>query len=562
MAFFANDSNGNNSSSESRGLSDGALNRDPGYGNHFLNKLSHPFKKCRHGSSVVEYQSRRDQHEMQTQNENKVNAKAMMNERVALMVGMGFSAKLATKALKRTQGELDSAIAWVGSLNDASNTRNAHIPASKLAGMKSADIVDHWCGNIDDNDNNNEGKSTFALASASSSSSSSSASMIAITPEYRKAYDDIVIARSIMSSSSSAKTIKNLDEAYGKLLRKQFCSFQQTCQLCIKTAFGLSSEHKARNHWADVAGIAQGQVFPCMLQYHDSLSSWHQRYTHFSLLTLTKRVTDKDMEPFELQQIIALILRGNMECHARKLWVFTQILTVVGQSKQSTFASNSISGTRVGRGSEKDYLYVALYQMIDSYKEQAFRTVFVVPTEVYFSKVHDDTMAGDADVHGGNSYLAILMATLSIKMNRLPMMHDESKGVADFLSSGGTFVNEWVAKLWLDKNLGKEAGAVHAQASIQRGVPRNQFCVDQCHNAVTLANLCVDERGSTVEQRRRVAKYLEQFAHYFSFDFIVPKMVNHILQDDALAKAANIVCSEMLGKNTVPSQTLFRDHMW
>ena len=84
-------------------------------------------------------------------------------------------------------------------------------------------------------------------------------------------------------------------------------------------------------------------------------------------------------------------------------------------------------------------LQAAAFEFIDDYKDRAFNTVFVTPTIHYFELVGDYTMAGDADVHGGNVYLALLMATLGVRLNRTPYLRDEMKGCVDFLSSTGSF---------------------------------------------------------------------------------------------------------------------------
>ena len=68
---------------------------------------------------------------------------------------------------------------------------------------------------------------------------------------------------------------------------------------------------------------------------------------------------------------------------------------------------------------------------IDDIKEdKALKATFLEPTKMYFRAVNDHIMEGDVDIHGSNTYLAILLATLGVKLSRTPVLNDEAKGIA------------------------------------------------------------------------------------------------------------------------------------
>ena len=79
--------------------------------------------------------------------------------------------------------------------------------------------------------------------------------------------------------------------------------------------------------------------------------------------------------------------------------------------------------------------------------------VFLRPTIVYFQLTRNAVMEGDVDVHGSNTYLALLevvkadskclkkntdqhqiQAATGVQMSRIALMDDDVKGVCDFLS--------------------------------------------------------------------------------------------------------------------------------
>ena len=108
-------------------------------------------------------------------------------------------------------------------------------------------------------------------------------------------------------------------------------------------------------------------------------------------------------------------------------------------------------------------------------------------------------MAGDSDVHGANVWLAILMSTLGVKLNRMPFLHDGPKGFLPFLDAGGAFVGTFLAELWRDENLGKSERAI-SRARFSRRVGdrsctrlKNRFhpSLAGSSTAAELANRCV-----------------------------------------------------------------------
>jgi len=183
-------------------------------------------------------------------------------------------------------------------------------------------------------------------------------------------------------------------------------------------------------------------------------------------------------------------------------------------------------------------------------KLRAFEIVFIEPTREYFSAVGDRTMAGDVNVHGGNSYLAILMATLGVRLNRLPMLHDpEVKGVADFLSAGGSFNSIYLKKLWSFENFDRGCNVGRDQKRIGTRQTRNHFIFGPANTPVHLANLCLETKGTHLSggaraKRKRLSVYLAAFSKYFEENFIVERLIGYILQESELKALADAVVGE------------------
>ena len=407
---------------------------------------------------------------------------APTKQKLATLAEMGFVPSSARRALDRHGGDVSAAaLALVtGSGNTASTsspTPTPSAPASDpnslqlpLMRMVSVDMVEWWC--------NDEKRSRAAKLE-----------------EYERARETISIADHWMHSSSNAGLIRKLEDD-ARRHNGMADSFERTALDAIRYAWSLDSDKKARSLSTDVPSVANGNMYNGALQMHNALSSHDKKLVHLSLSTLTRRKVDS----FELQLVIGYMRRGADECNARKKWVVGQMINVVARADSEADSASEASAVVKAH----DLLVAALWKEIDDLKELAFETVFITPTVRYFEEVGDSIMAGDTDVHGANTYLGLLMATLGIRLNRLPLFHDEEvKGVAPFLDAKGPFVEKWLPALW-DRSVLGHKPASSVRATVQARVARNAFYFSGSH-PFEVANNAIDHSERSRPARQRFA---------------------------------------------------------
>ena len=67
----------------------------------------------------------------------------------------------------------------------------------------------------------------------------------------------------------------------------------------------------------------------------------------------------------------------------------------------------------------------------------------------------------------------------------------------------------------------------------------NEFCLHPKGLAAEIANMAVDPSELFRQNREKIARYLEKFAHYFSFTTLPSKIIDYISREDELNHAAN-----------------------
>mmetsp|Transcript_12541 Transcript_12541/g.14391 ORF Transcript_12541/g.14391 Transcript_12541/m.14391 type:complete len:103 (-) Transcript_12541:198-506(-) len=90
--------------------------------------------------------------------------------------------------------------------------------------------------------------------------------------------------------------------------------------------------------------------------------------------------------------------------------------------------------------------------------------------------MNDHVMAGDADVHGGNVYLSVLLATLGVKLPREPLLRDGLKGCIQFLNAQGDFVDHWLHELWKPENFDGGIQRTNTPKNYESRPITNTFC--------------------------------------------------------------------------------------
>ena len=243
-----------------------------------------------------------------------------------------------------------------------------------------------------------------------------------------------------------------------------------------------------------------------------------------------------------LQVTCGLILRAAGECQGRKQDVFTKVI-------DRCIASELTSGVGLVGREHEAALFEAARNPIDEMKEIAFKSVFLEPTKMYFRAVGDHTMEGDVEVHGSNTYLAILLATLGVKLPRIPLLDDGSKGVAAFADA---LHSDHLEGLWDLKNKGKSwelvlgDDTIHYHPVVNKWIPSNRFYVDG-RSAGTIAKNCLRKK----EFHLKIKPYLEAFAAHFTMSEAAERLCNYYLYQDELHGYLNNIFVEVAPLNEV-----------
>ena len=138
-----------------------------------------------------------------------------------------------------------------------------------------------------------------------------------------------------------------------------------------------------------------------------------------------------------------------------------------------------------------------------------------------------------------------------MKTNREAYLDDPGRcGFVDFLSAGGAFVDQFIPALWSKdaKYLGKSHSALNVTKfprTIQRRCTVNEFCFGGNGSIGDIALRAKSNDMHWAAGRVKCAQYMRQFAYYFSAEFILEKLINVILQDDALLHFANVLLPDL-----------------
>jgi hypothetical protein len=429
-------------------------------------------------------------------------------------------------------------------------------------------------------------------------------------PEYQRANDQICIQPFLMAKTVLHKKLEELNRIAAAKPLQSGDTFTYSLTTAIRRAYKLSSDGAARRYFIqgrhDAAVEFQGYPFQESQLYVSSLPAWQQRYMHIAM-----REFIETEDAMGLQLIIGLLMRGARECDARKRWVFSTLIRRVGSGKgeigqgpacsvddvtaravlseQKTpesffgFMKSVLFPTEpapppvlvpktpvradsltpeskpiepspaMTLASAKERLYEKLEEMIDDIKERAFKTVFLEPTACYFHAIHDGINEGDVDVHGSNTYAAVLLASLGIRLARWTFMHDEAKGIANFLDSG--IENTLRESLWKNENFGKgwssckqtrEFGENSGRGQLHP-VQTNEFLFGGAaygHQAWQVGNTSVDPSAAMSNQRNKLARYLEQYTYYFREDVILQRLYSDLSQDASDKASLDVVFNE------------------
>lgn len=357
--------------------------------------------------------------------------------------------------------------------------------------------------------------------------------------EFQHVISRISVVQGLMGSSHMDTKMSILEQ------KIQTCpiqeSIEQTIEKFVAASFGLKSPKKSRKFvGTDPGGLCggNGNFYSGCKTLYDTLPIWQRPLLQAALHEIIISHNDdgdsnnSSRDRDGLQIICGLILRASRECNARKQDVFFKVI-------QHSVSNNDINDlnyqqrrTHDTHDHEIEYhkktLFDAAMVSIDEIKDYAFKAIFLEPTKMYFRAVNDHTMEGDVDVHGSNTYLAILLATLGVKLSRSPLLDDEVKGIAQIKEA--LRAND-LNKFWNSENKGASWELLlgtSSYPSYQKMVHRNRFYVSG-QNPKEVAHNCNRRR-----HRNSIEPYLVAYANHFGKEKMVDILCKYFLSQDNL----------------------------
>lgn len=423
---------------------------------------------------------------------------------VARLVEMGFDREAAQQALDQAFGNSTNAVEQLllAAAQAAAPSANAHVSPDVLEQMESIELVQTWVG-----------------------------APTNVPAEYQRVRQAIAVTWPLMAQSRQQQLMNtmpvergvDIDDGEAILIR------------LIAKAYALKSTKAVRKQTDAIfepSSYLLGDACRMYAELH-----WRRPYLRAALLTLI------DCESAEgLQVIAALLARGGRECHARKMFVFATVLSryaAIRESASRAADPHEPAETASAEEAARTALVHYVHMFVDDLKEKAFFSVFISPTERYFTCKGDYIMAGDTDVHGSNCYLAVLMSTLAVQLPRVPLLHDDGKGFADFLSADMAGLSEF----WADPS---RAGHPLPESIRPRTTVATNCFIFPGYNPASIANAAVSDDPQLAPRRAHLARYLEAFANYFTRTHVIDRLVSHMLQAEAPTGALALAWSSFM----------------
>eukprot|EP00971_Amphidinium_carterae_P239162 4747857-Amphidinium_carterae.1 len=298
-------------------------------------------------------------------------------------------------------------------------------------------------------------------------------------------------------------------------------SLEEIAAEMVQRAYGLPSHAMAQEHMVEV-GLEKGNLYEGVLLCFEALT-WERLYFVEALRVLLE-VEDAE----GLRVVLGMLRSGANWCNARKLWMFGNIVQRVGK-----IAASAEEVTHVVDGQDSAVpvarwrIREAMIDLVEEIKDQAFKSTFLEPTKMFFRSCDDAVREDNVEMHGANTYLGVLFATLGVQMNRRPLLDDVVVGCADFLAEESPepaawaeehFGRDWEGVAALRKLLG-EKGHQQSEPGLFEVI---HFLVSTCWSTSFIfegrfvrevANAAVDPRGPR-DKRLHLARYLEKFSSW------------------------------------------------
>eukprot|EP01041_Mallomonas_annulata_P002407 gene2407-4675_t len=232
---------------------------------------------------------------------------------------------------------------------------------------------------------------------------------------YRSCLKDISISPDILKNPFHRKRIEFLQRLQLENPNKEL--YENVIEKIV---------HKVSQHTSNGDIWSEG----CM-DYHSLLDIWQQ-----SIFTIALNHLHDIEEPAGLLSILRLISNSRQSFPTPTVRsLFYTIINRIPLPEDNQTPINDYETRQEIIIRIKDNLHKIILGFIEEFKENAFRTVFIEPTKMYFHISTNENKGNIVENHGANVYLAILQRTIGIQFNRLPDMEDQHclDGYVDFL---------------------------------------------------------------------------------------------------------------------------------
>eukprot|EP00927_Polykrikos_kofoidii_P038851 TRINITY_DN33295_c1_g1_i1.p1 TRINITY_DN33295_c1_g1~~TRINITY_DN33295_c1_g1_i1.p1 ORF type:complete len:578 (-),score=71.32 TRINITY_DN33295_c1_g1_i1:49-1782(-) len=384
-------------------------------------------------------------------------------------------------------------------------------------------------------------------------------------PEYTSAREMICLDWSLIRESRVARTLAYLRSESASMRRANgrgassvfrgsvadvledfHFVFEPSLLLALKKAFGLRTDADAWNERRAIPVVAdhEGNFFDAAVTMWAALPVWKKPVMSAALREL---LTTED--PTGLQIVLGMMKESVNQCRAGKLDVWTRVLQRVGERQKNTWGGgrmafatpeDSMPALRAARVK----LWDECLAFVDDWKDRALRTVFVEPTKMYYFACGETELLENVEVHGSSMYVAVLLSTLGVRCPWQPFMLDTPISCVSFLDC---LDPEPLRALWSPENFGKSFLSVPecSAPTVRTTLPNHysNFIFDG-RQPWQAANHAV-EPSTVPERREKLRPYLEQFASYFSKEFLVPRLAQHLLANDETRVALQVVMDHL-----------------
>jgi len=366
--------------------------------------------------------------------------------------------------------------------------------------------------------------------------------MKSILPEYQSACNRIVIRSDVMGHSKTHVAVEKIT-AYIKANKGIVGgNISDVIKSAIVKAFENSElknyypiENMRRDSYItipelDYSGEIWNDVILLCCEF-----TWEREIIHAALVILV------GCNDSRLQSFLGLLGRARHECTARKRFVFSIIVSAAGEILKSTSTHDLMDETlSLEKAIEKVKEHGTNF--IEDYKDKALWSSFLEPCIMLFTYNCNDTAAGDVDVHGANTFIALLDATIGVKTSRMALMEDGVHGLCEFRRTEG--FDEDLARIQSPSNIGKRF-TYDRRRLMRRSHVQDGHFIFRGRTVQDIARKASSSHLSSSAERAEYAKYLDVFSSYFTPDIILERLFNSINQDEETCNSLKLVFSHL-----------------